>query len=79
MIKLTFVGDIMCKKQILEAYKIKSGYNFSEIFEKMKDEFKNSDFVIGNLETPITKNEELLTKEQFNFASPYEFENQLNL
>jgi len=53
-IKLTFTGDIMCLKQQIPAYKTETGeYDFSEIFSECKNFFSSSDYVIGNLETPI--------------------------
>jgi len=53
-IKLTFTGDIMCIKQEIQAYKTESGeYDFSEIFSDVKNYFSLSDYVIGNLETPL--------------------------
>ena len=54
IIKLTFTGDIMCIKQEIQAYKTESGeYDFSEIFSDVKNYFSLSDYVIGNLETPL--------------------------
>ena len=44
MIKLTFLGDVMCKAEMVTAYKTDSGYNFDTIFEKMKDYFNESDY-----------------------------------
>lgn len=44
----------MCIKQEIPAYKTKTGeYDFSEIFNDCKNYFASSDYVIGNLETPI--------------------------
>ena len=77
MIKLTFLGDIMCKKEILDAFKINKGYDFHEIFDKMEEYFNTSDLVIGNLETPISKDLNAMTKEKYIFSSPYEFAKQV--
>ena len=73
MIKITFLGDIMCKQEMLKAFRNENNYDFHEIFEKIKKDFSNSDLVIGNLETPISKNTKKLTKEEYCFSSPYEF------
>lgn len=73
MIKLTFIGDIMCKKQMLSTYQKKGKYNFTEVFENMKEYFQKSDIVIGNLETPISKDLKNLTIEKYNFSTPIEF------
>lgn len=77
MIKLTFIGDIMCKQEMLNAFRNGNTYDFHEIFEKMKEDFSKSNLVIGNLETPISKNTNKLTKEKFCFSSPYEFAKQV--
>lgn len=44
MIKLTFLGDIMCKKELIEAFKVNNGYDFHEIFVKMENYFQKSGF-----------------------------------
>ncbi len=73
MIKLTFLGDIMCKQELLKVYKKGNEYDFSEIFSEMRNYFEKSDLVIGNLETPISKNKKELTSEKYCFSSPYNF------
>lgn len=77
MIKLTFLGDIMCKKELIEAFKVNNGYDFHEIFVKMENYFQKSDLIIGNLETPISKDIKDLSKEKYSFSSPYEFAKQV--
>ena len=73
MVKITFVGDIMCQKQLLPIYQTTQGYDFNEIFEGTKEFFGESDLVIGNLETPISKEPSEYTTQKYNFSSPYEF------
>ena len=35
--KLTFIGDVMCKKRMLDVYRDENGkYDFSEIFKEME-------------------------------------------
>lgn len=77
MIRLTFIGDIMCKKELVKAFKTGNTYDFHEIFEKMEKDFAESDLVIGNLETPISKENSILTNEKYSFSSPYEFAKQV--
>lgn len=72
-IKISFTGDIMCKKEILEQYLGSKDFSFSEIFQPVKSLLSKSDFVIGNLETPIAGNELEYTKGKYNFNSPIEF------
>ena len=73
MIKLTFLGDVMCKSQIITACKTEGGYNFDLIFENMKEYFSESDYVFANLETPVSFDNRDLTSEEWRFNSPYEF------
>lgn len=73
MIRLTFLGDVMCKSQTISAYKTLDGYNFNVIFDKMKSYFDKSNYVLANLETPISFTNNNLTTERFCFNSPYEF------
>lgn len=52
-ITITAIGDIMCHNtQYQDAYLANSDtYDFSYVFEDIKDHFKQRDLVIGNLET----------------------------
>ncbi len=73
-IKLTFLGDIMCEKQMLKAFsKGKGKYCFKSLFEPCKKLFSTSDYVYANLETPIAYDNNELTNEKYSFCSPYEF------
>jgi len=54
VVKLTFTGDLMCIKQQIKAHKTEAGvFDFSEIFNDCKNYFSSSDYVIGNLESPL--------------------------
>ena len=54
MIKLSFIGDLMCMKAQNEASMKKFGkFDFKPQFAACKSLFADSDYVIGNLETPI--------------------------
>jgi len=48
-------------------------YDFSSSFAQLRGLLSKSDYVIGNLETPISDQEEMLTHKQWEFCSPYEF------
>ncbi len=74
MIKLTFVGDIMCEKPLLKAAKQKGGdYDFSSLFCNTKSLFSESDYLIGNLETPLAGKAERYTNALYSFNTPDEF------
>ena len=64
----------MCKKQQIEASrKPNNEYNFDKCLSGIKHFFEKSDYISGNLETPITKNNLGLTEQNFSFNTPMEF------
>lgn len=70
-IKLTFTGDIMCDMLEISTYKNSLGhYNFLEKFSSCEKYFQESDFIVGNLETPIGDTD--FCSEQYTFNSPIE-------
>lgn len=73
MIKLSFVGDIMCEPLMLKASKQGERYDFSGVFCNVKELLSESDYVIGNLETPLAGIESKYTHELFSFNAPDEF------
>ena len=69
-IKISFGGDIMCsKEQSLAVYNKYGKYNYHEYFEGLKPLFNDSDYVLANLETPITDNQEY-SSSSINFNTP---------
>lgn len=65
--KLTFVGDIMCEKENLEPLK---DHIFPDIFSYVSI---NSDYLIGNLETPIAGESHVYTNHKWSFNTPDSF------
>lgn len=64
----------MCKASMISAYrKDKETYDFSPLFERMRRYFSMSDYVIANLETPISVDNNDLSSEAYSFCSPREF------
>lgn len=51
-VKVSFIGDLMCDPYQLKVMS-SSSHSFDEIFAEVKDVFVDSDYVVGNLETPI--------------------------
>ncbi len=51
---LSCTGDIMCEPGQHRAYKFGDSYFFHPQFKFVRDIFKKSDFVVGNLETTLT-------------------------
>lgn len=75
MIKITFLGDLMCDSIILEMYKNHQEelYDFSGMFSEIKTFLSQSDFVIANLETPIAGEYLDYTHSEFSFNTPASF------
>lgn len=73
LVKISFVGDIMCEKP-MQLYAEKNGpSSFEKIFSNTKGFFAESDFVVGNLETVFGGPESGYTRELYNFNTPDEF------
>ena len=52
--KITFLGDIMAEPPVLKAAARSGGtYDFSGVFAPVKSLLGQSDYVVGNLETPL--------------------------
>lgn len=53
---LSFTGDLMCEPAQCRVHRYGDAYFFHPAFSFVRDIFKSSDFVIGNLETTISDN-----------------------
>lgn len=74
MVKITFLGDIMCEPLMLKkARKGKDKYDFDFVFKNIWSLLDKSDYVIGNLETPLAGKNYSFTKSLFSFNTPDEF------
>lgn len=72
--KLTFFGDIMCEPPVLKGAKRPGGkYDFNPAFDHVRKLFAESDFVVGNLETPLAGKEAGYTDEYYIFNAPDEY------
>lgn len=74
LVKISFVGDIMCELPLLKASKIgTSVYDFDKVFKNVKGLIQESDYVVGNLETICAGEKFGLTNDLFSFNSPQSF------
>lgn len=73
ILKISFIGDLMCLKEQNEAISKKKGSHnkYDEIFQYVMPLFADSDYVIGNLETPIGSKG--FSEEAICFNTPVEF------
>lgn len=72
--KMTFLGDIMCEPPVLKAAKRRGGkYDFRSVFAPIKALLSESDYVVGNLETPLAGKEATWSQDHFCFNSPDEY------
>lgn len=73
MKKISIVGDIMCEPLMLKAARKGEAYDFSGVFSNVKPLLGKSDYVIGNLETPLAGKQAKYVHELFSFNAPDEF------
>jgi len=74
LIKVSFLGDIMCEMPLLKASHVESDdYNFDAIFKEMQTIFEQSDYVVGNLETVCAGKELRYTNHVYSFNTPDQF------
>lgn len=72
LLKISFGGDLMCLQAQNEAVMRKYGrYDYDETLSALKPLFADSDYVIANLETPLS--EAGLSEEQICFNTPASF------
>ena len=72
LIKLTFLGDIMCQREQISAVRRRKT-RYDVIFDQVKHLWCDSDYVIGNLETPIAGRRLRYAYEEMRFNAPDEF------
>lgn len=72
-IKISFVGDIMCEMPLLKGSKQNGNYNFDSVFKHVRDLFKQSHYVVGNLETVCAGESMGYTDHIFSFNTPDDF------
>ena len=69
--KLTFLGDIMAEIPVLKAAKCSCGkYDFKGVFAPSKKLLGESDYIIGNLETPLAGEDAKYSQNHVNFNAP---------
>lgn len=72
MIRISFLGDIMCEEPFLKSARRGTSYDFSGFLKPCQLLFRNSNYIIGNIETPCDPSSDL-TKDMFIFNAPKEF------
>lgn len=73
MYKITFTGDLMSLPPENKAAKHRKGFDYSPIFSSIRESLKKSDYVIGNLETPLAAESEDWTHRDTEFNTPSVF------
>ena len=70
-LRLTFLGDALCNPLVLAAHGTAAGgHDFRPVFAPLRDCLADSDFVVANLETPLSESGGDLTNERWRFNSP---------
>lgn len=73
MTRITFTGDLLAYKSLIKRSKKSKGYDFSYVFESAASLFDKSDYVVGNLETPLAGEKAGYTQMDMLFNTPDEF------
>lgn len=73
MITLSFTGDLLVYRSLIKKSLSNGRYNFDDVFINVKDLFRNSTYVVGNLETPIAGKHFGYTRMDMLFNTPKEF------
>ena len=74
MKRITFLGDIMIEPPVLKAAKRSGGrYDFTDVFRYVRPILEESDYVIGNFETPLAGKEAKYTQHHYAFNAPDEY------
>jgi len=72
--KLTFLGDIMAEIPVLKAARCSCGkYDFKGVFAPSKDLLSRSDYIVGNLETPLAGKDAVYSENHICFNAPDEY------
>ncbi|MCT4633066.1 MAG: CapA family protein [Firmicutes bacterium] len=69
-VSMSFVGDIIFHKAVLESSKKGQEYDFKEIFTHIKDDLNESDLIFGNLETTFAGDDKGISGTNFVFNTP---------
>ena len=68
--RITFYGDVMCEPTVLKGAKKGKTYDFDYAFDGVRDFMAKSDYIIGNLETPMAGEEAGYTDDFACFNAP---------
>ncbi len=69
-VKISFIGDIMSEPCLLSQVHDEKGYDYAPVFSPLKRLFKDSDYLIGNLETPVAGEAFGYSDSLFSFNAP---------
>ena len=72
-IRISFLGDLMCTTPMTQKAKSASGFDYTPVFENIKKSLASSDYVVGNLETPLAGEDCLYSFHPTEFNTPDEF------
>lgn len=72
-VKITFTGDLLVYSSLIKKSKSRSKYSFAQVFEHVGCLFDDSDYVVGNLETPLAGEKAGYTQMDMLFNTPDQF------
>lgn len=68
--RITFLGDVMINEDQLSLCRHGETYDFSSVSDALNGVFRDSDYVIANLESPVAGENMGYTKELYSFNTP---------
>ena len=71
--RISFTGDIMCELPSLRRAKRADGYCFDGIFAGTEETFRNTDYLVGNLETVFAGPERDYSRDIYSYNTPDSF------
>lgn len=72
--KISFIGDLTVDKPLLTYSHLGNNkFNFDKVFNRVREDFRNTDLVVGNLETTLGGSKDFFDSEYMLLNTPDEF------
>lgn len=72
-VRISLTGDLLAYKSLLLRSRSGNVFDFSDVFSRAASLFQDSDYVVGNLETPLAGEKERFTQMDMSFNTPDQF------
>ena len=72
-VRISLTGDLLAYKSLILRSRSGKGFDFSDVFSRTESLFQDSDYVVGNLETPLAGERKRFTRMDMSFNTPDQF------